>query len=183
MCMACTKTAVRHMLPLYLLTGHPLSGCCPEDVLQWLDAEKDEAALAAACAQVSNHAGRLLCLLEGSGRDAWLEYAYERWAEVEDALFLRMLDILARENDRGAKHALRGKGRRWTIVLPGNIEYRKKEKHRNPDTHGINIAVLLWLPYQKLIQSGEISRRGKNGARFSPLAPKGGKVRDRGVIL
>ena len=33
------------MLPLYLLTGHPLSGCCPEDVLQWLDAEKDEAAL------------------------------------------------------------------------------------------------------------------------------------------
>ena len=25
-----------------------------------------------------------------------------------------------------------------------------------------------WLPYQKLIQSGEISRRGKNGERFSP---------------
>ena len=116
MCMACTKTAVRHMLPLYLLTGHPLSGCCPEDVLQWLDAEKDEAALAVACAQVSNHAGRLLCLLEDSGRDVWLEYAYERWAEVEDALFLRMLDILARENDRGAKHALRGKGRRFLLA-------------------------------------------------------------------
>lgn len=93
-----------------------MSGCCPEDVLQWLDAEKDEAALAAACAQVSNHAGRLLCLLEDSGRGAWLEYAYERWAEVEDALFLRMLDILARENDRGAKHALHGKGRRFLLA-------------------------------------------------------------------
>ena len=104
------------MLPLYLLTGHPLSGCCPEDVLQWLDAEKDEAALAAAYTQVSSHTGRLLCLLEDSGRDAWLEYAYERWAEVEDALFLRMLDILARENDRGAKHALRGKGRRFLVA-------------------------------------------------------------------
>ena len=90
--------------------------CCPEDVLQWLDAEKDEAALAAAYAQVSNHAGRLLCLLEDSGRDVWLEYAYERWAEVEDALFLRMLDILARENDRGAKHALRDKGRRFLVA-------------------------------------------------------------------
>ena len=60
----------------------------------------------------------LLCLLEDSGRDAWLEYAYERWAEVEDALFLRMLDILARENDRGAKHALRGKGRRFSARAP-----------------------------------------------------------------
>ena len=59
---------------------------------QWLDAEKDEAVLAAAYTQVSNHAGRLLCLLEDSGRDAWLEYVYERWAEVEDALFLRMPD-------------------------------------------------------------------------------------------
>ena len=104
------------MLPLYLLTGRPLSGCCPEDVLQWLDAEKDEAALAAAYAQVNNHAGRLLCLLEDSGGDAWLEYAYERWAEVEDALFLCMLDILARENDCGAKHALRGKGRRFLLA-------------------------------------------------------------------
>lgn len=83
---------------------------------QWLDAEKDEAVLAAAYTQVSNHAGRLLCLLEDSGRDVWLEYAYERWAEVEDALFLRMLDILARENDRGAKHALRGKGRRFLLA-------------------------------------------------------------------
>ena len=83
---------------------------------QWLDAEKDEAVLAAAYTQVSNHAGRLLCLLEDSGRDAWLEYAYERWAEVEDALFLRMLDILARENDCGAKHALRGKGRRFLVA-------------------------------------------------------------------
>lgn len=106
------------MLPLYLLTGHPLSGCCPEDVLQWLDAEKDEAALAAAYTQVSSHTGRLLCLLEDSGRDVWLEYAYERWAEVEDALFLRMLDILARENDRGAKHALRDKGRRFLLAPP-----------------------------------------------------------------
>ena len=104
------------MLPLYLLTGRPLSGCCPEDVLQWLDAEKDEAALAAAYTQVSSHTGRLLCLLEDSGRDVWLEYAYERWAEVEDALFLRMLDILARENDCGAKHALRGKGRRFLLA-------------------------------------------------------------------
>ena len=73
-------------------------------------------ALAAAYAQVNNHAGRLLCLLEDSGGDAWLEYAYERWAEVEDALFLCMLDILARENDRGAKHALRDKGRRFLLA-------------------------------------------------------------------
>ena len=41
----------------------------------------------------------------------------------------------------------------------------------------------IWHPYQKLIQSGEISRRGKNGAGFYPLTPKGGKVGDRGVIL
>ena len=65
---------------------------------------------------MNNHAGRLLCLLEDSGGDAWLEYAYERWAEVEDALFLCMLDILARENDRGAKHALRDKGRRFLLA-------------------------------------------------------------------
>lgn len=86
MCMACTKTAVRHMLPLYLLTGHLLSGCCPEDVLQWLDAEKDEAALAAAYAQVSNHAGRLLCLLEDSGRGAWLVERRDRDAENGSSL-------------------------------------------------------------------------------------------------
>ena len=41
----------------------------------------------------------------------------------------------------------------------------------------------LWLPYQKLIQFSEMSRRGKNGERFSPRTPKGGKVGDRGVIL
>ena len=55
--MACAKMATHNMLPFYLLTGLPLSGCCPEDVLRWLDAGMDETALAAAYAQVSNHAG------------------------------------------------------------------------------------------------------------------------------
>lgn len=111
--MACAKMATHNMLPFYLLTGLPLSGCCPEDVLRWLDAGMDEAALAAAYAQVSNHAGRLLDLLEDGGRDAWLAYAYERWAEAEDALFLRILDMLSQENAAGAKHALSGAGRRF----------------------------------------------------------------------
>ena len=93
--MACAKMAAHNMLPFYLLTGLPLSGCCPEDVLRSLDVGMDEAALAAAYAQVSNHAGRLLDLLEDGGCDAWLAYAYERWAEAEDALFLRILDMLS----------------------------------------------------------------------------------------
>ena len=38
----------------------------------------------------------------------------------------------------------------------------------------------LWHPYQKLIQSGEIPRRGKNGARFYPRTPKGEKWRTGG---
>ena len=56
----------------------------------------------------------------------------------------------------------------------GRVQHRKSAKASCPGA---------WLPYQKLIQSGEMSRRGKNGARFYPLTPKGGKVGDRGVIL
>ena len=34
--------------------------------------------------------------------------------------------------------------------------------------------MLVWLPYQKLIQSGEMSRRGKNEARFPHSSHNGG---------
>ena len=40
----------------------------------------------------------------------------------------------------------------------------------------------LWLPYQNLIQSGEMSRRGKNGARFYPRTPKGEKWGTGGIL-
>ena len=62
-----------------------MSGCCPEDVLQWLEEKKDEAVLAAAYAQVSNHAGRLLCLLEDSGREFVSRDVDTLWIKGETA--------------------------------------------------------------------------------------------------
>ena len=100
-----------------ILTRAPFVGFMPDDLRAWLQDHKEDADLATALAEVSNHAGRLGHDLDEVD-DHWLVYACEAWWELEKELYDLIISTMEQANLRGEANYDLTKIGRYNIVKP-----------------------------------------------------------------